>query len=147
TTYNEQSKIYKPTYSGQFVPGNQVYATLVLQAWKNYEINMLDEVRGMLADTLTAVMGDGTVLKGKENFLNAIKAYRNSYSLLKVNVAAWLPTKSIDLNKETVCIWGLEDGTKTDGTAMRVAVHEVWFFNKDGKVDFFRQYIQPNPQQ
>jgi len=144
-TFQEQSKIYQPTYSAQFVPGNQAYATQVLNAWKSYEANLLDLGPDFLADTITAILPDGTVLKGKGAFITALKAYRSGFSAMKTTVEAWMPVKSIDQNKETVCIWGIEESTKTDGTKMKMAVHELWFFNSDGKGDHFRQFMQQLP--
>lgn len=144
-TLQEQSKIYQPAYSAQFLPGNQAYATQVLNTWKSYEANLMDLAPDFLADTLMATMPDGTVLKGKRAFVTAIKAYRSGFSSMKTTVEAWMPVKSIDQNKETVCIWGIEEGTKTDGTKSKLAVHELWFFNSDGKVDYFRQFTQQLP--
>lgn len=144
-TLQEQSKIFQPSYSAQFVPGNQAYATQVLNAWKSYEVNMLDLSSDILADTVTALLPDGTTIKGKGAFLNALKAYRSSFATMKVTVEAWMPVKSIDRNKETVCIWGIEESTKPNGTKQRLAVHELWFFNSEGKVDYFRQFAEQLP--
>lgn len=146
-TLQEQSKIYQPTYSAQLAPGNQAYATLVLKAWKDYENNTLDQSSDLFADTVTAVMADGSVLRGKEPFLNAVKAYRSGVSKMETTVAAWLPLKSLDRDQQVVCIWGTETATKADGSSQTTVLHEVWFFNKDGKVDSFRQYMEQPPKQ
>ncbi len=138
---------YKATYSSQFEMGNPALSAKVLKAWKDYEINKLEDSRDLLADTVWAYLPDGTELKGRDAFMNALNSYRGSFHDVKLTVAAWLATRSKDLNKETVLVWGTETGTKPDGTKQSMVLHEVWFFNKDGKVDGFRQFTQLMPQQ
>lgn len=138
---------YKAYYSSHFEMGNQHYGAMVLNAWKDYDNNTWSDLGDMLADTVTAVLADGTIVKGKDNFLNAIKAYRGSFSAVQSEVAAWLTVNSTDQKKQTVCIWGDETDTKGDGTKQSTALHELWFFNKDGKVDLFRQFTEQMPHQ
>lgn len=136
---------YTAYYSSHFEMGNPHYAAQVLDVWKEYDNNSWDHLGNLLADTVTAILMDGTVIKGKENFLSAIKAYRGSFPTAKSDVAAWLVVNSIDQKKQTVCIWGDETDTKSDGTKQSVSLHELWFFNKDGKVDLLRQFIEQTP--
>jgi hypothetical protein len=137
---------YTATYSSRYVIGNPAMSRMVLQLWKDYDNNTLDNSANMLSDTLTAVLADGMVIKGKEAFLSGIKGYRNGFMTVSSEVQAWISTHSLDVNKETVCIWGTETDQKPDGTTQSINLHEVWFFNKDGKVDGFRQYAQVRKQ-
>src|SRR4051794_34005022 len=101
----------------------------------------------MISDTVTAIMPDGSVLKGRVNFLNGIKAYRSGFTTAKSGVDAWLPIKSTDKGDDLVCIWRNETDTKNDGTTQKVDLHEVWAFNKDGKLIYLRQFAAPSPKE
>ncbi|GAC1705485.1 MAG: hypothetical protein NVS9B7_11170 [Flavisolibacter sp.] len=114
---------------------------MVLDAWKAYDENTFDNLNlDFISDTLRATMSDGTVIKGKEKFMTAIKQFRGSISSAKTEVAAWIPVKS-DKQDDLVLIWGTETDTKNNGTISKSDVHEIWGFNKDGKLNFFKQYM------
>jgi hypothetical protein len=51
-----------------------------------------------------------------------------------------MPLKSVDRNEDWVAIWGTETDTYTDGKTDKKDIHEIWRINKDGKVDFIKQY-------
>lgn len=137
---------YTAMYSSKFQMGSSKYSRLVLNAWKAYDDNTLDNIANFVADSITATFPDGTVIKGKENFLNGIKAYRSGFSAVKSDVDAWLPVKSLDKGDDLVCIWGRETETKNDGTVQKSDLHEVWAFNKDGKVVYLRQFAAQAPK-
>ncbi len=132
---------YKATYSSNFQIGNSKYSKIVLDAWKAYDDNTFDKLSSdIISDTVRAIMSDGTVLQGKDKFMNAIKEFRGGFSSAKSDIAAWIPVKS-DKQDDLVLIWGTETDTKNDGTSSKSEVHEIWGFNKAGKVSFFKQYM------
>ena len=137
---------YTAMYSSKFQMGNSKYSRMVLEAWKAYDDNALDKVAGSIADTVTAVLPDGTVLKGRDNFLNALKTYRGGFTNATDVVTAWVPVKSLDKGDDIVCIWGTETDTKNDGTTQKMDIHEIWAFNKDGKLFYFHQYAAQAPK-
>jgi len=120
--------------------GNPVYAQKVLWAWKFYDDNTLDKIDDLIANDVVATLANGTVIKGKENFLKGIKDYRNSLAsaLSTVDACTTLKTPD-DKDHEVVSIWGTETATAKDGTVTKTHLNEVWFFNKKGKVDEFHQ--------
>ena len=137
---------YKATYSSNFQIGNSKYSKMVLDAWKAYDENTFDNSSfDFISDTIRATMSDGTVIKGKEKFMDAIKGFRGGFSSAKSEVAAWIPVKS-DKHDDLVLIWGTETDTKNDGTSTKSDIHEIWGFNKDGKLNFFKQYMAPSPK-
>ena len=138
---------YTAMYSSKFQMGNAKYSQMVLNAWKAYDDNQLDNMADMISDTVTAIMPDGSVMKGKDNLLNGIKAYRGGFTAAKSSVDAWVPIKSTDKGDDLVCIWGNETDTKSDGTIQKVDLHEVWAFNKDGKLIYFRQFAAQPPKE
>ncbi len=138
---------YTATYSSKFEMGNPKYSAIVLNAWKSYDDNNFGNLSDMVSDTVNAVLPDGTLLKGKENFINGIKGYRGGFSAARSEVVAYIPVKSLDKKDDIVFIWGDETDTKTDGSTQKVDLHEVWAFNKDGKLTFFKQFIGKSPEE
>lgn len=130
---------YKATYSSNFKMGNQRYANMVLDMWKDWDDNMLDR-HDYLADTVTAYFPDGSTVKGKAAFLETGKKYRAGFTAVKSVVHAIVPLHSEDRNTDAVCIWGEEEDTTPDGKTSKSNLHEVWFFNKDGKISTMRQW-------
>lgn len=130
---------YKATYSSKFKLGKQQYANMILDIWKDWDDNMLDR-HDYFADTITAHFPDGSMVKGKAAFTEASKKYRSGFTTVKSFVHAWVPLSSEDRNEEAVCIWGEEADTTPDGKTTKTNLHEVWFFNKDGKISRMRQW-------
>jgi hypothetical protein len=137
---------YTARVSSNFEMGDSKYARLVLNAWKAYDNNAFDSFNDFVADTVTAYMPDGTVIKGKENFIKGVKEYRGGFTNVKSEIDAWLPVKSLDIDREIVCIWGTETATKSDGTIQKLDLHELWFFNREGKLVFMRQFATSPPK-
>ena len=120
--------------------GNQAYTQKVLWAWKYYDDNTLDKAADLFADDAIASLPDGSVFKGKDNIMKAIKDYRNSLGSAVSTVDACVTLKTPDVpDREVVSIWGSETDTNKDGTVSKVHLNEVWFFNKEGKVVEFHQ--------
>jgi hypothetical protein len=120
--------------------GNMAYAQKVLRAWKDYDDNTLDNSANMFAEDVIATFPDGTMIKGKDNFIKFIKDYRNSLTSASSMVRACTALKSPDRpNGQVVSIWGMETGVHQDGTTTKTHLNELWFFNKEGKVVEFHQ--------
>ena len=120
--------------------GNPAYSQKVLWAWKYYDENTMDKMPDLLADDVVATLADGTMIKGKDNFMKAIQGYRNSLASASSEIAACVTLKSPDQpENEAVSIWGTETDTAKDGTVSKTHLNEVWFFNKQGKVVEFHQ--------
>jgi len=140
------ASLYKAEMTDNWVPGNPQYQQMVLMAWKGYEANQWQGADAMFAENITATMADGTVVNGRDNFLNAIKAYRGSFSSVNMSLEAVTSLKSADGKFDVVCIWGTETDNKADGSTQKEDLHEVWMFNKEGKVMFFKQYVGQTPK-
>jgi len=122
--------------------GNPAYAQKVLWAWKYYDNNTLEKAADLFADDIVATLPDGTLIKGKDNFIKAMQEYRSSFASVTSEVAACTALKTPDdPGREVVTIWGMETDTNKDGTVTKVHLNEVWFFNKQGKVVEFHQLI------
>lgn len=130
---------YKATYSSNFKIGKAAYAKMVLELWKDWDDNNFDR-HDFMADSIVMLFPDGTIMKGKEEAMAGAKKFRGSFASAKSTVHAWLPLTSTDKNEDAVCIWGQEEDTYTDGKVEKKDIHEVWWFNKAGKVTRMRQW-------
>lgn len=137
---------YMAEYSSKFTIGNQEHARMVLKAWKDYDDNMLDNSASIFADTVMFQTPGGQVIRGKDSMMMALKQYRGQFSGVKSTVDAWVPMHSTDKNEDWVLIWGTENDTNASGTTPTV-LHEIWRINRDGKIDFVRQYAAKSPVQ
>jgi len=145
-TATADAQAYKATFSSNFKTGNQKYANRILELWKDWDNNVFTK-SDYFADTMTAYFPDGSMVKGKEAFIEAGKEYRGGFTTVKSIVHAWVPLYSEDKKTDVVCIWGEEADTTPDGKTTTSSLHEVWFFNKDGKISTFRQWMaKPSTQ-
>ena len=134
------SQTYTAGYSSKFAIANSSYSDKVLMLWKDYENNTLDKHVDLISDTVTMILQQGAVVKGKAENLKGVKEYRGSITNYKVTVEAWMSVKSLDKGENIVLVWGDENFTDKDGKAVHQRVHEVWVFNSAGKISLMMQY-------
>ena len=139
------SSSYTADYSSNFVMGNPAYSQMILEMWKDWDDNALDR-HDYMADSVMMFLPDGMVVKGKQANLEGAKKYRGGMKSAKSTLHAVIPLKSTDRNEDLVAIWGQEVDTYPDGKVETRELHEVWGFNKDGKITWMRQYAaKPSP--
>ncbi|MDB4902386.1 MAG: nuclear transport factor 2 family protein [Mucilaginibacter sp.] len=134
---------YTPSYSSSFVIADPSYSEKILMLWKDFENNTLDKHIDMFADTVTMMLANGAMVKGRTENLAGAKQFRSSLKNYKAALDAWLSVKSTDKNQNVVCVWGTEAYTDKDGKQVKTRLQEVWTFNKDGKIDMMLQYAAP----
>ena len=130
---------YTPTYSSSFKIGKPAYGAIVLNLWKDWDDNTLDK-HDYFSDTVVMYLSDGMIIRGKAANLEGAKKYRGGMSSAKSIIHAWVTLASTDKNEEAVSVWGTEEDTYADGKVERKDLHEVWWFNKEGKVARMRQW-------
>ena len=130
---------YKAMYTSSFAMGKKAQADIVLNLWKDWDDNAFDR-HDYFADTIKLILSDSMVIKGKADAIEGAKKYRGAMSSCKSVVHAWIPLHSTDKNEDMVCIWGTETDTYPDGRVETKDLHEVWWFNKAGKVSSMRQW-------
>ena len=141
TTMAQQTKApYVAAYSSNFKIGNTAYANKILELWKDWDDNQLNRHEAYFADTLTMWGPDGSVTHGKAANLEAAAKFRGAFTKAISTVHAWVPLHVTDKNEDVVCIWGTEEDHFADGKVEKRDLHEVWWFNKDGKVSMIRQW-------
>ncbi len=129
---------YTPRYSN-FALGNAAYSKIVIDLWKDWDDNQFDR-HDYFADTIAMMHENGTLTTGKAENMKMANDYRGSMKSAKSTITAIVPLKSLDFNEEWVAIWGHEDDVMTDGKAQGREIHEIWRFNKDGKIDYMQSY-------
>ncbi|HXS58882.1 MAG TPA: hypothetical protein VN726_22315 [Hanamia sp.] len=130
---------YTAMYSSDFKIGNPGDAKLVLDLWKDYDDNAFDR-HDLFADTAVMFLADGTVIRGKDSIVAGAKQFRGALSSSMSTLDAWVPLKSVDKNENWVALWGTETDAWPDGKTAKRDIHEIWRINKDGKVDFMKQF-------
>jgi hypothetical protein len=130
---------YKANYSSDFSMGNPQNSKIILNLWKDWDDNAFDR-HDYLADTIVMFFPDGSMVKGKDSALAGAKRYRGSMKSASSSVDAWMSLKSNDRNENWVAIWGTETDTWPDGKTEKRDIHEIWQINKDGKVNFMKQF-------
>ena len=136
---------YTAHYSSNFSIGNSKYSSIILNLWKDYDNNDFG-AHDYLADSVVALLPDGTMLRGKQQVGEAISKYRSTFSSVSSTVDAWIPLHSVDRNADWVGIWGTETDHFADGKTMVTNLQETWGFNKDGKIITLYQYAAKAPQ-
>ncbi|MEO6734480.1 MAG: hypothetical protein ABIN01_24890 [Ferruginibacter sp.] len=135
----KESMPYKATVSSSFTIGKAAYSKMILDLWKDWDDNNFER-HDYIADSLVMMFPDGMVVKGKQQNQEAAKKYRSKFTTVKSVVHAWVPLSSTDTKEDAVCIWGTEEDTLPDGKVEKNDLHEVWWFNKDGKIIRMRQW-------
>jgi hypothetical protein len=138
---------YTAEYSYKFEIGNPAYSKKILELWKDWDNNQLELHQDYFSDTITFQAPTGEVIKGKDKFLANGRQYRDMYTNVKSSLEVWIPLRSIDKNQDWVAVWGREEDTDKDGKVTTNMIQEVWGFNKDGKIVFYRQYLAKPPMQ
>jgi hypothetical protein len=136
---DKMKDLYTADYSSSFKIGDDANARKILELWKDWDDNKLDR-HDYFSDTVAMYFPDGSTVKGKKEAYEGAVKYRASQGTVKSTVHAWVPLRSTDKNQDVVCIWGKEEATAADGKVTVQELQEVWGFNKDGKIVWFRQY-------
>ena len=146
TTTAEVTYPYKVSYSSKFEAGDPQLSKMILELWKEFDNGDIGKHKDYFADSVEMLFPDGSRMHtSRDSAIAATNAYRSMYSAVTSRVDAVLPTRSLTDRVNWVCIWGMETHT-TKGKTDSVDLHEVWRFNKSGKIDFMMQYDRTTPR-
>src|SRR5882672_8285133 len=87
---------YKAAYSSAFEIGKSENAKLVLDIWKAYENNKLDDTKNSWADTIVLQFDRATLRVSGAQGLEEAKKDRAQYTSVIDTVVAWVPLTSVD---------------------------------------------------
>lgn len=145
TKTTAQELPFKATYSSDFKLGDSKYSKMILDLWKDWDDNALTR-HDYFADTIRGNFSDGSEVNGKTDFVKSAVGYRSTFTSVQSTVHAWVPLYANNQKETVVCTWGQEVYVKTDGTKGVNNLHEVWWFNKDNKITYMRQWEAREPE-
>ena len=132
---------YAVSYSSKFEIGDPENAKKILDLWKDFDNNTLDNSKAMFADSVTMQLADGSTMKGpRDTIIAGAKGYRGMFASVTSSVDAVTSLKSIDKGENWVNIWGKEVTVDKKGKKDSSALQENWMLNKDGKVAWMIQF-------
>jgi len=138
---------YTPDYSSDFEIGDPKNAQTLLQLYKDFDNNTLDNSKGAFADNDTMYFASGNMFAGSRDSLFAIAGkMRSQMGSVVDSVHAWVALKSKDKKDEWVLIWSREISTDAKGKKMTRELQETWRFDKNGKINLMYQYEQQPPK-
>ena len=131
---------YEINYSSQFEISDAQHSKIILDLWKDFDNGDISVHKDYFADSVEMIFTDGYRMHNvRDSIIASTNGYRSQYSSIKSTVDAVVPLRSTDKKENWVSVWGKEVSTK-NGKTDSVDLHEVWRFNKDGKVDLMMQY-------
>ena len=131
---------YSPVYSNSYRPATGKLAQAVLNFWKEYETGDVLHTAGSFADSIVFILPD-TILKGSNaSVLEAFKRKRSTYTDMQCYVDSWMPLQETSRSDELVFLWGRQDGTSKGGKRIYRVLHEIWRFDRKGKIIQLEQY-------
>lgn len=137
---------YTADYSSKFEMGDAKNIKTILDLYKDWDNNNLDNSKDKFADTVTLVFSNGTMMHAsRDSVIAQTKPYRNSLGTVTSGVHAVTALKSTDKNENWVVAWFKEYRTDAKGKKDSTELQETWRLNKDGKADLLYQYEQKNP--
>jgi hypothetical protein len=137
---------YTATYSSKFEMGDPNHTKTILDLYKDWDNNTLDNSKSKFADSITLYFSDGSMMQGSFDSVNAqAKQFRNTLGTVTTNVHAVVPVKSTDKNENWVLAWFTEYHTDAKGKKDSTELQETWRLNKDGRADLLYQYEQRHP--
>ena len=138
---------YTADYSSDFEIGDPKNAQTLLQLYKDFDNNTLDNSKSAFADNDTMYFASGGMFAGSRDSLFAIAGkMRSQMGSVVDSVHAWVALRSKDKKDEWVLIWSREISTDAKGKKTARELQETWRFDKNGKINLMYQYDQQPPK-
>ena len=138
---------YPVSYSSKFEIGDPENAKKILDLWKDFDNNTLDNTKDMFADTVTLQFADGSIMRGpRDTIIAGAKSFRGMYASVTSSVDAVTSLKSIDKGDSWVNIWGKEVTVDKKGKKDSSQLQENWMLDKAGKVVWMFQFRAKSPK-
>src|SRR4051812_33729477 len=94
----EVSYPYDILYSSKFELADPEKGKMILDLWKDFDNNTLDNAKDKFADTVTMLFPGMDLHASRDSMISSTKAYRNSYKSVQSKVHAVISTRSTDKN-------------------------------------------------
>jgi len=100
----------------------------------------MDTLSADFADSIRIILPSTIFSGSKSSVLQALQKQRAGYNNMQCFIQSWLPVRVRDKEEDLVWVWGIYDGTKTNGDRDYRMVHEIWRFNKQGRIREMEQF-------
>jgi hypothetical protein len=138
---------YTADYSSDFEMGDAKNAQTLLELYKNWDNNTLNNSKSAFADNDTMYSSDGHMFAGpRDSFFIMANKERGQMGTVVDSVHAWVPLRTRDKKEQWVAIWTKEISTNAKGVKKSKELHEVWRFDDNGKINLVYQYEQMPPK-
>jgi hypothetical protein len=131
---------YAPVKSNSFDKGKDTLARNVLQIWRQYETGNIKSTDKFFADTVRLILSDQIIEGSRDTVMKQYQKRRDAYAEMQSFVYSWLPVHTADTKQDFVYVWGLHDGTKKNGDRDYALLHEIWRFDRNGKIREMEQF-------
>lgn len=143
---NDVALPYVATYSSKFEIGDASNMKTILELFKDWDNNSLDNAKSKFSDSISMFFSNGDMMIGsRDSILEQTKGYRNSLGTVTTDVHAIVPLRSNDKNEDWVCVWFTEHRKSAAGKVDSTQMQETWRL-KNGKADLVYQYEQKPPK-
>lgn len=143
TSTDSVSMPYKASYSSSFtISNNAKYAQEVLQSYKDWEDNKLNNAPAYFADTVAMDFSDGTKFKlRRDSAVHFFQKFRDSLSSSKIDMISVVNLHSTDKNEDWVAVWYKQTDTYKKGKVDSAFYNDVNHI-KNGKIDYITSLRQ-----
>lgn len=138
-TSAQKSEPYKPAWPAEWTINQKSSALdLVLKLQKAAENNDYETARSLFHENFTAVLADGSTLKGYEDLDNTFKNLVDNYKI-RIRPMTWIPLTDKSTGQQWVLLWTYEYLESPEGEIQQIAAHEN-FRVEDGKIVYISQW-------
>jgi len=140
---------YKAAYSSDFSMGDPNHAKMVLDLYKMWEENKVDDMKTLLADSVNIEFPDGNKFADNtvDSVINFAKQYRKTLKSVTAQLDGWMAVKSNDKKEDYVLTWSRDYTTDMSGKTDSTRTH-AYFLIKNNKIrswSEFQQKLAPPP--
>jgi len=142
STNNHVNYPYQAEYSSDIKIGDVNHSKIILDFFKKWEENKIDDMRAMLTDSVSVEFADGTHLNiTSDSLIKTAKQVRAGYSSVKFVVEGWMPIHVNDKNDDFVLLWDKEYTVDVKGKADSSRSHSYWQLKND-KISHWSEFMQ-----
>jgi hypothetical protein len=134
---------YKAGYSSDFSMGDANHSKMVLDLYKMWEENKLDDMKTLLADSVSIDFPDGNKFKDNkaDSMISFAKQFRKTLSSVKVMFDGWMPIHVNDTKEDYVLVWSRDYNTDMSGKMDSTRGH-AYFLIKNNKIRSWSEFQQ-----
>ena len=134
---------YKAGYSSDFSLGDPQHAKMVLDLYKMWEDNKVDEMKTLLADSVSIEFPDGNRFNDNtaDSMISFAKQFRATLSSVKVILDGWMPVHANDAKDDYVLVWSRDYSTDMSGKVDSSRAH-AYFLIKNNKIRSWSEFQQ-----